>query len=538
MIRRVLVGYTALLAAASFVTYRHAKLTPVDASEATVVKSTWQGGVLVARSSSRGELAIPTALGEVQEIVTGESDLPKNPWLLAFSVRPGLDGVRATLDGKEAIVTVDDLLSREGYEHAYLDPNTGLGFGTDPRLVMALLAERLGTTADVVVARAKLTRLGFRRVVAKERAKPPPPKLTKEIALETIATFARKLADGVDGTGHYAYLVDARTGQSDGSYNWPRHSGATYFLAQAARLTKNPWVTAACRRAALLLRDGSLVACGNQKCIADGAIADLGSSALALLAFTEIDAGGIDAGFRTTIRELTSFVRSQQRPDGELMHYYDRAVPAPIDVQVLYYTGEATFALGRVHRVTGDEEALAAAKKGLAHLGRSWSFFGSRYYYGEEHWTCQAAAELVDRSDDRTALEFCRGWHAYTRAIQYRPGETPFDAAGGFGVGPIVPPRITAASSRSEAAAALLDALARTSPNDADVPLLEDELESALELMLRSRIGRDQEHLFATPEAIVGRLPGSHTDMRLRIDYEQHAGSALVRWLDLEARKK
>ena len=105
-------------------------------------------------------------------------------------------------------------------------------------------------------------------------------------------------------------------------------------------------------------------------------------------------------------------------------------------------------------------------------------------------------------------------------------------------MGPLLPPRLTAASSRSEAAGALLDALRRTSPDDEDIPALEDELKKALEFVLRLRIGRDSAHLFARPAEVVGRLPGSAVDWKLRIDYEQHAGSALVRWLALEEAKK
>lgn len=535
---RPLAVYAVVLALVSALVYRRARLDEAaDPTNETSVVTRWEAGKIASREIRRGRAEAPTDSRDVVEVVTGTAPLPREPLLLAFSVRPGLDGVHATFDGRDAWLTVDELRAHEAYEHAVLDPGTGLGFGTDPKVVFALLAEQLRASPTDIAARARLERVGFLRLVAKERARPAPPKLTHDVARATVHDFARKLAAGVDGTGHYAYLVDARTGAADGSYNWPRHSGATYFLAQASGLTRDPVVTAACLRAATLLRDGSMLSCGAQKCIADGPVTDVGSSALALLAFTEVDRGGIDGGFRPAIRDLTKFLRSQQRADGELMHYYDRDAQKPIDVQVLYYTGEATFALGRAHRVTGDPEALDTAKKSLHHLGNSWTFFGSRYFYGEEHWTCQAAAELLDRDPDRTALEFCRQWHAYTRAIQYRPGETPFDAAGGFGVGPLVPPRITAASSRSEAAAALLEAFAREAPHDPDVPLLEDELRKALELVLRSRLGPDESHLFASPEVVVGRLPGSATDMRLRIDYEQHAGTALVRWLELEAGK-
>jgi hypothetical protein len=538
MLGRVLVAYAAVLAAASCAVYTHAKLGEVPLADQTIVTSTWASGVLVSRSFGKGPAAPPTDSQVVQEVVEGEAALPRDSRLLAFALLPGKDGVRARVDGREAVVTVDDLLAHGAYEHAFVDPGTGLGFGTDPTVVYALLAERLAVDVSTVATRADLTRLRFRRIVSRERTAPPPPRLNEAVAKQAIAEFALHLARGVSADGHYAYLVDATSGLPDASYNWPRHSGATYFLAQAARVTGNPIVTNACKRAAAQLRDVLFVGCGSEKCIADGDIADLGSSALATLAFTEIDASGIDPGYRPTIRALTSFLRTQQRPDGEFMHFYDRTIAKPIDIQVLYYTGEATFALARAHRVTGDEEALAAAKKGLSRLGSSWEFFGSRYYYGEEHWTCQAAADLVDRSDDRSALDFCKRWHQYTRAIQYREGETPFDAAGGFGVGPLIPPRLTAASSRSEAAGALLDALQKTSPDDGDIPALEDELRNALEFVLRLRIGPDSAHLFARPVEVVGRLPGSAVDWKLRIDYEQHAGSALVRWLALEEAKK
>lgn len=539
MLRRVLVGYAVTLSVASYAVYTRAKGDLSAPSNTTVVTSTWSSGGLSTRSTHVGAVPPPPSDPQVvYEVVTKESEIARDPRLFAIALLPGRDGVRARLDGREAIVTVDDLLIRGAYERAFVDPGTGLGFGTDPSIVFPLLAERLGVGVSEVSARAELSRLTFRRIVSPDRAPSPPPKLDVTTARDAIAQFSLHLARGVDATGHYAYLVDATTGRSDGSYNWPRHSGATYFLAQAAHVTGDPTVANACKRAAALLRDELFVSCGKEKCIAEGGVADLGSSALATLAFTEIDASGLDSGYRPTIRALTSFLRSQQRPDGEMMHFFDRTIDRPIDTQGLYYTGEATFALARAHRVTGDEEALAAAKRALTRLGHSWEFFGSRYYYGEEHWTCQAAAELADRSTDRSALEFCARWHEYARAIQYRPNETPFDAAGGFGVGPLLPPRITAASSRAEAAGALIGALRRTSPADPDLLALEDELTKALELVLRLRLGRDVEHLFASPEKAVGRLPGSAVDWRLRIDYEQHAGSALVRWLALHEAKK
>lgn len=539
MLGRVLWGWAFTTALASCAVYAHAALDDVPEHRAPVVVTTWSGGKPVAREVKQGETEPPDDPNVVLEVVTGRAPLPSEPHLLALAILPGLEGVHAELDGKEAWLTTDDLYVRGGYEHAFIDATTQIGFGTSPEIVYGALAESLGTTPADVRARASLERVRFRRVVAESRKKLPAVSasdLTPEMAKQAVHELASHLAHAVDSTGTYAYSVDAMTGTADGSYNWPRHSGATFFLAQAAGVTHDPILAAAARRAAKRLRDDLLVDCGSERCIAPpDQWADLGSSALALLAFTEIDARGLDTSFRDAALALSKFIRSQQRADGEFRHFYDREAKNALDIQVLYYTGEATLALARTHAVMADQPSLDAARRSLAHLGRSWKFFGSRYYYGEEHWTCQAAAEMVGRTEDLSALSFCKQWHKYTRAIQYRPGETAFDALGGFGVGPLVPPRVTAASSRSEAAGALLAALHKIAPDDHDLPELERELAEALAFVLRHRIGRDMAHLFATPDAVVGRLPGGDGDFKLRIDYEQHAGSALVRWLDLHA---
>ncbi len=544
-LRRVLVGYGVALAIASAAVHGRARLDPTPAERATVVTSTWKRGELVARSVSRGVASgAPLGADQAREIVISEAPVSADPRLLALALLPGKDGVRARLDGREAIVTVDDLLRCSAYEHALIDPNTGIGFGTDPALVLALLAERLGARSSEVTARAELTRLRFRREVSPERAPAAPVSaaaLTPRVVRGAILELALHLARLVDRSGYYKYLVRAVSNEADGSYSWPRHAGATFFLAQAAGVTRDPVVVAASQRAAALLRDGVFADCGAARCVAIDSVADLGSSALAVLAFTALDESGFDTGYRETIRALARFLRSQQRPDGEFMHFYDRAQRAPMDLQVLYYSGEATYALARAFRINHDPEDLAAATLGIARLGRSWEFFGSRYYFGEEHWTCQAAAELALISpegaraaqDPRSALGLCERWHRYTRTIQYGPGETPFDAEGGFGFGPLMPPRVTAASSRAEAAGALIAALRRIAPDHPALPALEDELARALAFVLRRRIGRDVEHLFASPTDIVGRLPGADVDWQLRIDYEQHAGSALIRWLAL-----
>ena len=106
----------------------------------------------------------------------------------------------------------------------------------------------------------------------------------------------------VDDQGSFRYLVDAPTNLTIPGYNWPRHAGATFFLAQAAAALDDPYLRYAALRAASRLRDSTMRDCGEHRCIgADEPVVEIGSSALALIAFTEIVKTGADPAYRPAI---------------------------------------------------------------------------------------------------------------------------------------------------------------------------------------------------------------------------------------------
>jgi hypothetical protein len=305
-------------------------------------------------------------------------------------------------------------------------------------------------------------------------------------------------------------------------------------VAQVAAITHDPDLADASRRAATLMTATGLSVCGGLPCVGDEDRIGLGSTALAVVALAEIVEKKIDANFVLHLVGLTRFLRSQQRPDGEFMHFYDRAAGRPVDVQGLYYSSEATLALAKAYRITKDPADLEAAVRALRHLvGPAWSFFGNRYYYGEEHWTCQALGVLWPYAPDRQALDFCLRWQAFGRAIQQREGDSLFDADGSISVGPVITPRLTPVASRCEAAVATIDVARRAGVAAEEIAVLDEQLRRALALLLRQQFRPGPRHLFKSPEAVEGAMPGSEVDWELRIDYTQHTGSALVRWLDL-----
>jgi hypothetical protein len=361
-------------------------------------------------------------------------------------------------------------------------------------------------------------------------AETKPEEVTPATLRAAALAAAQFLARGVSPEGRFRYTIDAPTDRTLPGYDWPRHAGAAFFLAQATELTSDATLRGAALRAARYLRDKATVDCGDAKCVGADALVDLGSSALAVIAMTEVARTGLDPSFRIPVAQLSKFLRAQQRPDGEFKHLFDRRTGQAIDIQGLYYSGEATLALARAYALTGDPADLDAAKRGLANLvGPAWSFFGDRYYFGEEHWTCQAMSDLWPRAPDPKALDFCERWRAYDGKMMYGPGEMALDADGAFGVGPLVTPRLTPVGSRTEAGVATLDAMIRSNADPARREVLASQLHRSFALLMREQLRPGLSYLFANPADVYGAMPGSAVDWQLRIDFAQHSGSAMIR---------
>jgi hypothetical protein len=552
----VLAAWAVATAVACVLVHRAFRLEVDPEHPRAVIASVWQGGQLVARAvlSSAGarDAAVDAAASRegatlVHEAIVGEGPVLSWPEAaLSLSFVPGRDGLAASLGGRTAYVTPDELLAMQAYDRGITVPSWQLAVGLDMPLPLARAADALGVSVRDLVDHGRLRRIRVARTLP---GAPAPRAITAETLSDAdvrdgAVAMGRYLARGVDPDGRFRYLVNAPTNQALPGYDWPRHAGATYFLAQIAGLTGDAEVRFATLRAAAFLRDHALLRCGEHRCVGDPdePVADLGSSALTVLAFVEIARTQLDEGYALLVPELTGFLRAQQRPDGELMHFYQRPEGRPLDVQLLYYSGEAAFALARAHALGGDPRDLDAATRALAHLvGPGWRFFGSRYYWGEEHWTCQAMDELWGRAPQAVlepALDFCLGWQAYGRKLMLGPGDTPFDADGAYGVGPLPTPHLTPVGSRSEAGLATLDAARRAGRSPAELATLELQMRRSLAMLLRHQLLRggagDRSYLLADPAAVDGAMPGSEVDWQLRIDFAQHTGSALLRWLQRE----
>jgi hypothetical protein len=292
---RFLAAYFFLVAVACRIVKREFSLHPIDGE---VIASVWKGGALVMRvvlaregaRDARIDQALADSGGElVSEIVVADGPVLVEPEIaFAMSFVAGQDGVKATLGNDTVYVTPDDLLVRQIYDHGIHIPALSLALGIDAKGLSSLLAEKLKTNTDRLLERASLRRIRVERRIAAPRPRITADTLTPGEVKSAIVAGANYLARGVSADGHFRYAVNAPTDQDLPGYDWARHAGATFFLAQAAALTGDRVLTEATLRAATLLRGPAMAACGANRCVGDEPVVYLGSSALALLAFAEI----------------------------------------------------------------------------------------------------------------------------------------------------------------------------------------------------------------------------------------------------------
>lgn len=543
-----LAGYVALVAALAAVVWLRFRVDPDrDQAQRTVVTA-WFQGRRVARQVVDGDgskvtfdEAVTKRRGTTvveERIVDRGPVLRLDPLTFCWSFAAGRDGVLVSYEGRELVVTRDDLLQRGWY-----GTNRQVGpfltrCGIDPEPLLQLVARELRATPEQIWDKAELRRAVFKRRVRGAKPAEHIEKLTPEQLEKAVLAAATYLARNLKRDGSYRYEVELPRNAEVPGYNWPRHSGATLFLAEAAGRFRKPELIEAARRAAQHLVDHTLLRCGQWVCVGQGDRVDLGSSALALLAFAEIVRFGLDDSFKPHVASLTEFLRGMQRPDGEFKHLYDRAGNRAEDVQLPYYTGEAALALGRAHRITNDPRDLEAARKALAYTANErWTFFGSRYYFDSEHWTCQALEELWARAPDHGALEFCLAWQEWNRALQVQPSAKLGDYAGGFANDPLFPPRLTPAGSRTEGAAATLTTAVAAGVDADEIRRLEEQVDSALRFVIRHQFTPGPAHLVRHHRSAWGAIPGSPTELKVRIDYPQHAGSAMIRYYEYLQRR-
>jgi small neutral amino acid transporter SnatA (MarC family) len=210
-------------------------------------------------------------------------------------------------------------------------------------------------------------------------------------AQATVDWFARNQ----ETDGAWLYLYDADDNSIPFEYNPVRHAGVTMGLYQAAAAGLPGALRSADRGTGWaldrLLERGGWAALASEGRVATGATALLAAG----LVIRRETTG--DTRYDELLRRLARFLLAQTEPSGSVLASYDPEREAPVPGEYSkYFTGEAYWALARLHRAFPREGWGEAADRIGAYLATLRDEVEDHWPPIPDHWAAYGLAETVE----------------------------------------------------------------------------------------------------------------------------------------------
>lgn len=454
---------------------------------------------------------------------------------LAFAVNPGVDGLIKE-DGDTTVTMLpDDLIKGQRFGRAPLVPGIReMRFGLDTQWVLNKL--KFNGSGSI----RRLRTEGFIEIegggVLPVSRGNTPVNTGKEGWRKAAIAGGDFVLRQIQKSGqfHYQYypLMNHHPRSDPRKYSLPRHAGTVYSLALMHGLTGEARYKEGSERAIQWLNTQMPKQCGapDRTCVVKGARADLGSASLTMVGMLEYQRQTKDARYADTTRRLANFVLAMQKENGDFHHIFELKNTAPNPaIRKMFFSEEAALALVMAHEVLGEQRYLDAARRALDYLtGPKYEgYFLGRFIYGADHWTCIAAEEAWPRLKNPQYIDFCEGYAAFIERMQYGEGNWDnADFTGHYGFSALMIPQAPAAAGFTEAIVSTYE-LARHHGRDAS--RLERQMGLALDALTRDQIRSDNAYLMPDPKKADGGIRRSLVESEVRIDFTQHAISALIR---------
>jgi len=390
-----------------------------------------------------------------------------------------------------------------------------------------------------------------KKPAAKGPTRPPAEQLpSKEDVRGAIEAAGGYLVRATGPDGRFVYRTDLDpTFEPEPSYNILRHAGTVYSLGMYHGWRPKEETRRAIERATRYLgeccvdevpgQQAFLAVWSPPEIVLTGKPlqAKLGGTGLGLVALAGLEEVGPGSTPAAELAALGRFLIFMQKPDGSFYSKYFPGQGRDDSWTSLYYPGEAALGLVMLAEQEGSRSWLEAAARALGYLAKSRE---GRSTLPADHWALLATERLVQvdgldslgvsrRQLVDHAVQICRS------ILEERPAGEGTSSYGGS----LTPDRrTTPTSTRLEGLLAVLTFL----PSD-EIELrheMETAIHQGISFLVRAQV-RSGELDGAIPRAVgLSRPRGSRrlplVDPRaseVRIDYVQHALSAMIRYLEV-----
>jgi hypothetical protein len=222
--------------------------------------------------------------------------------------------------------------------------------------------------------------------------------LNRQSVLEIIDRSSRFLANQVQDNGKFIYGYFPCFDKEINFYNILRHASSTYSMIEAYELTKNEELILPIQKALTYLeaeaiatyenKNGETIAYVLEKS-SDSEI-KLGANAAAILAYSKYTKVFNDKKYIPLMQQLAKGIQNMQNPEtGQFVHILNPDLSVKEAFRIIYYDGEAAFALMRLYNIDRDPQWLETVEKAFTY------FIENDYWKHHDHWLSYCTNELT-----------------------------------------------------------------------------------------------------------------------------------------------
>lgn len=493
-------------------------------------------GAVVADAGAPGPMKI--------DVVSGAQPLADGlPGPLPLLLRPGLDGACA---GARCLLPWQLLGLNQFLTYTPLPFIEDLRFGAAPAALRKALARKGDPAPEPDVGVDGLTRLATvsllvdrtGRVRPLPRLRDPIDRLDAERLAASVAGAESHILAAQADDGRFRYLLHPFTGKVTWrGFAVPRQAGTTLALCELGTDAAVPAARSSLAMLAGLRKDypqpGYSVLSYQEG--RPPVLGDLGSTALPLIAFlTCRDRTGPQHD--ELIGALGRYLLAMQRQDGGFHARVTLATgEAHVGPDLLYAAGQAVYALVLLEQLTAraPSELLPPHAEVQAAVQRAMDYFADDYWahglYGffflEENWHCLAARAALGVHRHAGYERFCLDYVDFkSRLIMDESSGVAPELVGSYGFGNVLVPHNTPSAGFGEALAAAMAVRAadgQQRPEDAAL------MTKVLTFLVEQQWSAANCFACSREQTVVGGWSESVGSLDVRIDYTQHAWSAL-----------
>jgi len=347
--------------------------------------------------------------------------------------------------------------------------------------------------------------------------------LTPELIWNVVDSGSRYLASQVLEDGRFIYGWHPCFDLPIVGYNSLRHASSVYAMLEAWEVTRNPLLDKAIRRSLSYLVEQLIrtprISSGDEVAFVIDPVGEtptaevkLGANAVAILALVKYMELHDDSRYLELAEKLALGIICMQNSDtGVFFHVLNYpGLTLKNEQRIIYYDGEATFALMRLYGLTRNENWLAAAEKAFG------SFIAREHWKAHDHWLSYCVNELTMYREDERYFQF--GIQNFADYLDF------------------VAERITTFPTLLELTMAATKMVDRIGDNPQYAGLLESvDLEKfysardrRAKYLLNGYFWPELAMFFENPAKIVGSFFIRHHSFRVRIDDVEHYLSGLI----------